>query len=170
MFREVQLPSLKPEQYYVIMATHESGAFIHVARDTNVQYGDLYVSDSSGSRFARSLTNHLYKVVNLPFGIHYAIDDFYEVKSSRGVYITTSVTDEGDHVTMITFDNGGEWERIRSPPSASNCQLPSCSLHLHLHYSQMVAPHYNLSRLTGPLSIPTAPGIIIAHGGMPSTL
>ena len=58
-FTEVQLPSVKPEQFYVVMATHESGAFIHVAAEPKKPSGDLYVSDSSGSRYTLSLTNHL---------------------------------------------------------------------------------------------------------------
>ena len=58
-FTEVQLPSVKPEQFYVVMATHESGAFIHVAAEPDKPSGALYVSDSSGSRYTLSLKNHL---------------------------------------------------------------------------------------------------------------
>lgn len=39
-----------------------------------------------------------------------------------------------------------------------------CSLHLYLRYSQLVFPKYNLSTASGPLSVESAPGIIIAHG------
>ena len=58
-FTEVQLPSLKPEQFYVVMATHESGAFIHVTLNISQSSGALYVSDSSGSRYSLSLANHM---------------------------------------------------------------------------------------------------------------
>ena len=40
----------------------------------------------------------------------------------------------------------------------------SCSLHLHLRYTQLVSPYFNSSRPKGPLSIESAPMIIIAHG------
>ena len=39
-----------------------------------------------------------------------------------------------------------------------------CSLHLHLRYSQIVSPLYNSSQPKGPLSIKSAPLLIIAHG------
>ena len=41
---------------------------------------------------------------------------------------------------------------------------PDCSLHLYLRYSQLVAPMYNMSSATEPLTVESAPGIIIAHG------
>ena len=93
-FNEVQLPSVTPEQvssqpymymrfssrillplpppfplslplqFYVIMATHEAGAFIHVSLQRSKAAGGLYVSDSSGTRFSLSLSNHFYKVSN----------------------------------------------------------------------------------------------------------
>ena len=130
------------------MATHETGAFIHVYDGSGMLIvwvvcehicmfidvvladstaGNLYVSDSSGSKFGLSLSNHLvgylqthqppslrinthththtpthlsphahahahiqFKVQEYPLG-HYSVHDFYEVKSMRGVYITTTV-------------------------------------------------------------------------------
>lgn len=167
-FSEVQLPSVTPEQFYVIMATHEAGAFIHVSLRSTQGYGGLYVSDSSGTRFSLSLSNHFYKVFYIEaIQWRYTVDDFYEVQSMRGVYITTAVPSGGGdsaHVTMITFNSGGEWSRLRPPDSAPHCGSAECSLHLHLHYSHMVAHRYNLSYSTNILSTHTAPGIIIAHG------
>ena len=61
-FTEVQLPSLRPEQFYVVMATHETGAFIHVAKNATQSYGELYVSDSTGSRYSLSLDRHMVRV------------------------------------------------------------------------------------------------------------
>ena len=102
-------------QFYVVMATHEMGAFIHVYDGeskfpqtslvsahckfsvyclvfTDTKYGKLYVSDSSGSRFTLSLNSHLYDIHYHMMG-HYSVHDFYEVTSARGVYITSSVDD-----------------------------------------------------------------------------
>ncbi|XP_064400259.1 sortilin-like [Halichondria panicea] len=164
-FTEVQLPSLKNQQFYAVMATHETGAFIHVYDGTDSTAGNLYVSDSSGSKFGLSLTDHLFKVQEYPLG-HYSVHDFYEVKSTRGVYITTTVKKgDGGHVSKITFNNGGTWQKLKAPDS-TNCHLPDCSLHLHLRYSQYILPFYNYSSLKMPFSIETAPGIILAHGSV----
>ncbi|CAI7994086.1 Sortilin [Geodia barretti] len=166
-FSEVQLPSVTPEQFYVIMATHEAGAFIHVSLNQSSGSGGLYVSDSSATRFSLSLSNHFYKVFSLKeIEWRYPVDDFYEVKSMRGVYVTTAVTGKNDstHVTMITFNNGGKWSRLH-PPTSSGCHGNSeCSLHLHLHYSLLVASEYNRSYSAPLLSTETAVGIIIGHG------
>ena len=95
-----------------------------------------------------------------------------------------------DYVTMITFDNGGIWQKL-SPPSSSQCvshscslipphphtptpphphslsphlqALPGCSLHLHLEYGRLLTSKYNTT-LSKPLSIASAPGIILVHG------
>eukprot|EP00731_Ephydatia_muelleri_P003787 Em0001g3787a len=58
-FTQVQLPSLKPQELFVVMATHEAGAFIHVSDNAGVSFGRFYMSDSSGARFSLSLDNHL---------------------------------------------------------------------------------------------------------------
>lgn len=102
------------------MATHETGAFIHVfdgdskwiaksaviiqftfVPSADTKYGRLYVSDSTGSRFTLSLSTHLYEVHFHPMG-HYSVHDFYEVSSARGVFITTSV-DSGKQLIIVTF-------------------------------------------------------------------
>ena len=44
------------------MATHESGAFIHISTTENDR-GTLYVSDNSGVRFIVSLENHLVNIM-----------------------------------------------------------------------------------------------------------
>lgn len=49
--------------------------------------------------------------------------DLHRVEGLRGIYIASQVTDEAhitnigpEHlVTVITFDNGGEWRRISAP-------------------------------------------------------
>lgn len=68
----------------------------------------------------------------------------------------------GNHVSMITYDNGGEWQRILAPSGCSDVSV--CSLHLYLKSSSLISRRYNLSSASGPLSIKTAPGIIVAHG------
>ena len=97
-----------------------------------------------------------YKLVHFGF-THFSVNDFYEVQSMRGVYITTTVANgeytrvwvvspmwfchpstpppppppphthtDGGHITMITFDNGGQWQRLRPPTDSQHCVSPAC--------------------------------------------
>ena len=88
---------------------------------------------------------------------------------------------------MITYDSGGMWQRLPAPEGKCSDGISSqkvrnrffflsisillfllfllqCSLHLHLRYSKMVAPQFNVSAVSDPLALETAPGIIISHG------
>ena len=118
---------------------------------------------------------------------HYTVHDFYEVSSTRGVYISTvyegndgerdwcndllkhvdvsnlSISDQ-HLVTMITYDNGGVWQRIPAPGTSSCNHGVVCSLHLYLKSSRLISHYYNVSVASGPLSIKSAPDIIVAHG------
>ncbi len=94
------------------MATHESGAFIHISTTDNDK-GTLYVSDSNGVRFIVSLQNHLVNVMIAKvvyniiiafqfkriaiFGSSISFNDFYEVDSLRGVYITVNVSNHNNN-------------------------------------------------------------------------
>ena len=80
------------------------------------------------------------------------------------LHLTHVPAPDSTHVTMITFNNGGKWSRLH-PPTSSGCHGNSeCSLHLHLHYSLLVASEYNRSYSAPLLSTETAVGIIIGHG------
>lgn len=163
-FTEVQLPSLKPQELFVVMATHEAGAFIHVSDNAGVPYGRLFMSDSSGARFSLSMDNHLYHVMDSGVAMM-SVDDFYEVKSARGVYISTAVIPHVGHVSMITYNNGGQWQRIKAP-EGSGCALPKCSLHIHIRFSHLIGAFYDIPSLVQPFSTSAANGIIIAHGSI----
>ncbi|XP_003384999.1 PREDICTED: sortilin-like [Amphimedon queenslandica] len=163
-FREVQLPAAEWEDFVSVMATHETGAFIHISKAKDKEKGQLFVSDKSGAIFTLSLDNHMLQRVSIAYVSILAFDDFYEVKSMRGVYIST-VVESGNHYSVITFNNGASWQRI-SPPPGTNCLLSSgCSLHLHMSYSQAV----NASFKNGPLSVSSAVGVIIAQGSIGKT-
>jgi sortilin len=154
-FSEVQLPAAKWEDYVEVLGTHEMGAFFHISKANDNLKGQLFVSDKSGIVFTLSLDNHLYHRYN-GWRTSLYVNDFYEVKSMRGVYITSIELSNGAHYSMITFNNGGSWQKL-IPPTGS---CTSCSLHLHLSYSKTV--NYNLNTL--PLSTSNAVGMIIAHG------
>lgn len=168
-FTEVQLPAAHWEDHVQIMATHETGAFIHYSTGKDKEKGNLYVSDAGGARFSLSLENHLFKRYTI-LDRTLSFNDFYEVKSMRGVYITTNVSNiDGKtyHSSVITFNNGGSWNLI-SPPENTDCLISKgCSLHLHVKYSSLVSYSlYNSSVTTGPLSSGNAVGIIVAHGSI----
>ena len=77
-------------------------------------------------------------------------------------FVRSSPNDNNPSIrTLISLDNGGNWELVRPPPEDINgrpthCEPPLCSLHFHMDTS-------NYTRL-GVYSQASAPGIIIAHG------
>ena len=76
---------------------------------TDSGHGTLYTSSTSGVVYSESLPRHLYP----NFG---EIHDFYKVKSLRGVYITSQMnTDDSIH-TVISYNRGATWEKIKRPP------------------------------------------------------
>lgn len=157
-FVMARLPALKWYESFVVMTTHEVGAFIHINSNSSSGKGTLYTSDSTGEYYTVSLKNHLYVKRNYLRVVH----DFYEVQSARGVYVTSVVDEHGNVASRITFNRGAEWSKLK----AISCEGKTCGkgdLHLHMNYSRSTAmlrdQQYPL-----PLSKGTAPHIIMAHG------
>ena len=74
-------------------------------------HGTLYTSGSEGIVYSESLRRHLYP----NFG---QIHDFYKVKSMRGVYITSQMSDDDSIHTMISYNRGASWQKIPKPDNA----------------------------------------------------
>ena len=68
------------------------------------------MSDETGQFFTTSLFN----VTNLQF-LGGFIPDVYEVRGIQGVFIANRITRSNGAETVITFDKGGQWEKIASP-------------------------------------------------------
>jgi sortilin len=74
-------------------------------------HGTLYSSDTTGIVFAESLDHHLYPN-------YQDVTDFYKVKSLRGVYLASQMSNDNSIHTVITFNRGAEWKPIRRPAGA----------------------------------------------------
>uniref|UniRef100_A0A8D0TX75 VPS10 domain-containing receptor SorCS2 n=1 Tax=Sus scrofa TaxID=9823 RepID=A0A8D0TX75_PIG len=91
-----------------------------------------------------------------------------EVRGVKGVFLANQKVD-GKVVTLITYNKGRDWDRLR-PPSVdmsgkpTNCKPPDCHLHLHLRWADN--PYVSGTVHTKD----TAPGLIMGAGNLGSQL
>ncbi|XP_052780242.1 sortilin-like isoform X2 [Mya arenaria] len=158
-FNEVQLPTIAQEQFYSLVEIENDIIFMHVDNPGDTGYGTLYTSASQGVIFSESLPRHLYPNFN-------TIHDFYKVQSMRGVYITSQMADDDSIHSMITYNQGADWQKIKQPEGAP-CKddKKECSLHIHGMYSMSRDINAQL-----PASEKAAIGIIMAHGHVGESL
>ncbi|KAM4700528.1 sortilin [Discoglossus pictus] len=154
-----QLPSVKYEQFYSVLAANDDLVFIHVDEEGDTGYGTIYTSDDRGIVYSKSLEKHLYTATG-------GDTDFTNVTSLRGVFITSVLSEDNSIRSVISFDQGGEWSPLRKPENAkcdsTSIDKEKCSLHIHAQYSIS----QSLQVPMPPLSEPNAVGIIIAHGSV----
>uniref|UniRef100_UPI003AABE1D8 sortilin-like n=1 Tax=Centroberyx gerrardi TaxID=166262 RepID=UPI003AABE1D8 len=156
-----QLPTVNHEQFYSILAANQDMIFMHVDDPGDSGVGTIYVSDDRGTVFSKSLERHLYTTTG-------SDTDFTTITSLRGVYMTSTLTEEGTVETVITFDQGAKWQPLRRPQN-SRCDTETatnrpdrCRLHIHASYSTSMK--MNVPML--PLSQANAVGLILAHGSV----
>ncbi|KAG9270775.1 sortilin-like [Astyanax mexicanus] len=154
-----QLPPVGHEQFYSILAANNEMVFMHVDEPGDTGFGTIYVSDDRGMVYSKSLEHHLYTATG-------GDNDFTNVTSLRGVFMTSVLAEDGSVQTVVSFDQGGEWVPLRKPEN-SKCDSTAkdkdkCSLHIHASYS--ISMKLNVPML--PLSEPNAVGLIIAHGSV----
>ncbi|XP_005924733.1 sortilin [Haplochromis burtoni] len=156
-----QLPTVTHEQFYSILAANQDVIFMHVDDPGDSGVGTIYVSDDRGTVFSKSLERHLYTTTG-------SDTDFTVIHSLRGVYMTSVLADDGTVETVITYDQGAKWQRLRRPEN-SHCNTDTstnrpnrCRLHIHASYSTTMK--MNVPML--PLSQPSAVGLILAHGSV----
>ncbi|XP_018428092.1 PREDICTED: sortilin [Nanorana parkeri] len=154
-----QLPSVTHEQFYSVLAANDDLILIHVDDEGDTGCGTIYTSDDRGIVYSKSLERHLYTKTG-------GETDFTNVTSLRGVFITSVLSEDNSVYSVISFDQGGEWNRIKKPEN-SNCDSTAkdkekCSLHIHGQYSIS----QKLAVPLPPMSEPNAVGIIIAHGSV----
>lgn len=152
-FKYAQLPEILKEHSYTMVDTSEGSAFINVNHlRPNSQLGTVYISDSTGSRFAISLEDN----VRTEDGQC----DFERVRGLEGIYIANVYDPEQaalykeDAVdlqrfkqTRISFDKGSRWQPI-APPRDEWCQ--DCGLHLHSVSSRLqYGPLYSTENSIG---------------------
>ncbi|XP_057701707.1 sortilin-like [Corythoichthys intestinalis] len=154
-----QLPAVNHEQFYSILAANENMIFMHVDDPEDSGIGTIYVSDDRGTVFSKSLERHLYTTTG-------SDTDFTVITSLKGVYMTSVLAEGGTVETVITFDQGGRWQKLRRPENGhcdaeTSTNRPNrCRLHIHATYS--TAMKMNVPML--PLSQSSAVGLILAHG------
>lgn len=152
-----QLPPVGHEQFYSILAANDEVVFMHVDEPGDSSFGTIYVSDDRGMVYSKSLERHLYTATG-------GDNDFTNVTSLRGVFMTSVLAEDGSVQTVISFDQGGEWVPLKKP-EYSQCvstDKESCSLHIHASYSLSLKVNFPVL----PLSEPNAVGLILAHGSV----
>jgi len=140
VFKKARLPFQLTEHSYTILDTSEGSVFLHVNHgDYNTGYGNIYLSDAEGLRFALSLRNNKRDAQGRC--------DFEKVQGIEGIYITNeqinsdaaSLKEKVKLRTKITFDKGGQWKSLKAPAATNTgkefacnpVEDPKCSLHLH---------------------------------------
>uniref|UniRef100_A0A8C1D1V6 Sortilin n=1 Tax=Cyprinus carpio carpio TaxID=630221 RepID=A0A8C1D1V6_CYPCA len=156
-----QLPTVGHEQFYSILAANYDVVFMHVDEPGDSGIGTIYVSDDRGTVFSKSLERHLYTTTG-------GDTDFTNITSLRGVYMTSVLAVDGSVQTVITFNQGGEWQPLQKPwngvcdSTTEYSDKVRCSLHIHASYSISM----KLNVPVQPLSEPNAVGLILAHGSV----
>ncbi|KAH9504509.1 Sortilin- receptor [Bulinus truncatus] len=144
---------------------------------------DLYVSDVQGYRFSLSLEKVVYfnpKIMNnnmwLRLYSNETFADITKVSGVEGIYIASqqseSLPNLEKQITLISYDKGGQWQRIEAPyyilgNEISNCNITNgCSLHLNQELNRLIPG----SLATPILTQDSSPGLVIASGTLGSNL
>ncbi|XP_048582029.1 uncharacterized protein LOC5513708 [Nematostella vectensis] len=173
-FKPTKFPVKEHSRDYFVFDVLDDQVFVVINHQRNES--NMYLSDVGGQKYTLSLERVLYHNpytdVSSPWlrtVVPYAFVDVHKVKSMRGVYLATQLTPgpvgKRHLLSMITYNRGGSWGRIRSPTrdihgSPIYCYLPSCSLHMNLLYGSV----YRISPSENLLSTHSAPGLVMALG------
>uniref|UniRef100_A0A8K9Y1J1 PKD domain-containing protein n=1 Tax=Oncorhynchus mykiss TaxID=8022 RepID=A0A8K9Y1J1_ONCMY len=125
---------------------------------------NLYVSETGGVFYTLALEN----VVSSMGHEGNVMIDLYEVAGIKGMFLANKKTDNVVK-TYITYNRGRDWRLLQAPTAdlrgnSIRCELPYCSLHLHLHVSANPYTSGNIE------SKDSAPGIIVASGSIGAEL
>ncbi|XP_035388361.1 VPS10 domain-containing receptor SorCS3 isoform X2 [Electrophorus electricus] len=159
-FRHIQLPKYCLPKDMHIISTEDGQVLAAVQEWNENDTYSLYISDTTGVYFTRSLP-HLRTSRGLAGNL---IVDIYKVAGVNGILIANKK--ESKHMkTFITYNNGQTWNLLPAPPKdisghGISCSLPSCSLHIHLQMSEN--PYTPDTILTKQSS----PGLIVARGNV----
>lgn len=167
-FQAVVLPSNTGHvlDYKVLDAT-EDEIFVGVLHTNSC---NVYVAPQEGHQFVLSLED---VVANEERGGgSLATVDFQRLDGVSGIFVANKRmarrgqdATTADVVTLITYDNGGEWTKLRAP-AASACVLPECSLNLGMESLQL-PKGYQFDLLFTSTS---APGFVLANGNAGTAL
>lgn len=163
-FKQMKLPKYCLPKDMHIISTDEKQVFAAVQEWNQNNTYSLYISDSPGVYFTLSLEN-LRTSRGLAGNL---LVDFYKVEGINGMYLANKLLDN-QVKTFITYNKGQTWALLPAPDTdvAGNnlhCNLPFCSLHLHLEMSENP---YTSGPVTSKKSVP---GIIVATGNIGTEL
>lgn len=154
----MQLP-LDDHFYFTVIDTLDGQIMLSVQQE-NSNFANVYISDTTGARFALSLLNNVksqavcdfQKVLSLP---NTYIANRYDAISAHKLKFFSLRPFELKKQTLITFDRGASWHPLKAPGQDSHC-TGDCSLHLK-----------GRSDYTNPIySHLSAPGVILAIGNI----
>jgi len=107
-FESVSMPFVLQQQSFHIMSTEKIGgqnallAVLHGTQDSKPYY-NLYLSDSTGTKFSLSLRRAIF-------------EDFSLIRGVQGMMLTNAYDPEASRLdrprTLLSFDNGGTWHRL----------------------------------------------------------
>ncbi|ESO99480.1 hypothetical protein LOTGIDRAFT_231095 [Lottia gigantea] len=155
---ETVLPTLTGDRFYSVLDMSEELIFLHVDNPGDTGHGTLFTSAAEGLVYSESLERHLYP------NYGHGVTDFYKVESIRGVYLASQIDSDDSIHSMITFNRGATWQKIKAPEN-SVCKSNSCYLQIHNKYSVARGIKAKL-----PLSIPDAKGLVLVHGHVADAL
>uniref|UniRef100_A0A8C8RIX2 VPS10 domain-containing receptor SorCS3 n=1 Tax=Pelusios castaneus TaxID=367368 RepID=A0A8C8RIX2_9SAUR len=163
-FAQIKLPKYSLPKDMHIISTDENQVFAAVQEWNQNETYNLYISDSRGVYFTLALEN-----VKSSRGLEgNIIIDLYEVAGIKGIFLANKKI-EDEIKTFITYNKGRDWRLLQAPGTdlrgdPVHCQLPFCSLHLHLQISENPYTSGSIS------SKETAPGLLVATGNIGSEL
>uniref|UniRef100_A0A8D9B9P9 Sortilin-related receptor n=1 Tax=Cacopsylla melanoneura TaxID=428564 RepID=A0A8D9B9P9_9HEMI len=185
-FRKATFNSDLDRKDYFIADVSDGRIFVAIFHTPQVAH--LYVSDTDQFRFTLALekivcffpNNTVWKDSHLGDLTDEAFADLHKVEGMKGIYIASQFNPKSDinHVgpehliTVITFDWGRTWQRIKAPQYGSDREKIICKVaeDCSLHLSQKFAQLYPITRSVPILSSKSAPGIIISTGTVGKSL
>ncbi|KAM8772002.1 VPS10 domain-containing receptor SorCS1 isoform 2-T2 [Acanthopagrus schlegelii] len=164
VFTPMKLPKYTLPKDLHVISTDENRVVAAVQEWNQNETYNLYVSDTSGVYYTLALEN----VVSSMGPEGNVMVDLYEVAGIKGMFLANRKTDN-QVKTYITYNRGRDWRLLQAPgkdlrANSIHCELPYCSLHLHLHVSANPYTSGNIA------SRESAPGIIVASGSIGSEL
>ena len=190
-FSEVKMPMRRLKEHsYTILDTTEGRIILHINHlGPKAKYGNLYISDSTGTRFSLSLKNNARDIDGQC--------DFDKVSGLNGIYIANIYDEKKIEIakgaemsqipiestfekrqkersikvfqdldkykkTVITFDMGGIWSKLNAPIKDSRGRKVSCKDDkCSLHLNSFTKSTY------GPVySVESSIGLIMATGNV----
>ncbi|CAK6433326.1 unnamed protein product [Pipistrellus nathusii] len=163
-FALMKLPKYALPKDLQVVSTDGSQVLVAVQEWYQTDTYNLYLSDPRGVLYALVLED-VRSSRQAEGGV---LVDVLEVHGVKGVFLANQKAN-GKVRTLITYNKGRDWARLRPPPEdldgkPTHCQPPDCHLHLHLLWADN--PYVSGTVHTKE----TAPGLIMGAGNLGSQL